>query len=56
MGWFFRKSKKVGKSTRVNVSGRGASVSKKVGPITISSRGNMSFRLGKGIGFRKKLW
>lgn len=56
MGLFFRKSRKLGKSTRLNISTTGASVSKKIGPLSISSRGNVSFRLGKGLGFRKKLF
>ncbi|WOF23866.1 DUF4236 domain-containing protein [Microbacterium betulae] len=56
MGFFFHKSKKLGKTTRLNLSGSGASVSKRVGPFTISSRGYFGVRLGKGIGFRKKLW
>ena len=56
MGFFFRKTKKVGKSTNVTVSKKGVSASKKVGPLSVSSRGNVSLRLGKGIGFRKKLF
>lgn len=56
MGFFFRKSKKVGKSMRVTASKRGVSVSKKAGPFSISTRGNASVKLGKGFGFRKKLW
>ena len=56
MGFFFRKSKRVGKNTNVTVSKRGVSVSRKAGPVRVSSRGNVSFRLGKGLGFRKKLW
>ena len=56
MGFSFRKTRKIGKNTRVTVSKRGASVSKKVGPLSISSRGNVSVRLGKGISFRKKLF
>lgn len=56
MGLFFRKTKKAGKNTRVTLSNRGVSASKKAGPLSVSSRGNMSVRLGKGIGFRKKLF
>jgi len=56
MGLFFRKSKRVGKTTRVNLSKSGASVSKKAGPVTVNSRGNVSFRVAKGVSFRKKLF
>lgn len=56
MGFSFRKSRKIGKNTRLTVSGRGASVSKKVGPFSVSSRGNVTVRLGKGLSFRKKLF
>ena len=52
----FRKTFKLGKNTKVNMSKSGVSVSKKIGPITINSKGNGSIRLGKGLsyGFRWK--
>jgi len=56
MGIYFRKSKKVADGTNVNVSTKGASVSKKAGPISLSSRGNVNVNLGKGLNFRKKLF
>lgn len=56
MGLFFRKSKKVGKGARLNVSNKGVSASKKLGRISVSTRGNVSARIGKGINFRKKLF
>lgn len=56
MGFFFRKTKKLGKTMRGTISNRGVSMSKKAGPFSISTRGNASIRLGKGLGFRKKLW
>lgn len=56
MGIFIRKSKKLGKRTRLNMSKSGLSASVKVGPFTVSSRGNASVRLGKGVSGRKKLW
>ena len=54
MGMQFKKRKKIGKNTHLNISG--ASVSHKAGPVSMSSRGHVSIRLGKGISFRKKLW
>lgn len=56
MGIYFRRSKSLGKSTRVNLTKTGASVSKKAGPLSINSRGRVTFRLGKGLSFRKKLF
>ena len=52
MGLIFRKSIRVGKGTRVNLSKSGASVSKRVGPITVNSRGHVRVRLGGGFSFR----
>lgn len=52
MGLLFRKSIRAGKNTRVNLSGSGASVTHRVGPIGINSRGRITIRLGKGISFR----
>lgn len=56
MGLFGRKKIRLGKSTSLNIGKRGLSVSQKGGPFTISSRGNASMRLGKGLSKRKKLW
>ncbi|GAA0189726.1 DUF4236 domain-containing protein [Glutamicibacter creatinolyticus] len=56
MGFVFRKRKKLGKGLTLNVYKSGPSVSKKAGPFTLSSRGNLSIRLGKGLGFRKKIF
>lgn len=53
MGLIWNKRKKLGKSSAVNLSKRGASVSRKVGPLTVNSRGKASIGLGKG--FRIKL-
>lgn len=52
MGLIFRKTKKLGKNTRLNVSKSGVSVSRKAGPITLNSRGRITIRLGKGISWR----
>lgn len=55
MGFTFSRRKKLGRSTALNLSKSGASVSKKKGPVTVNSRGRGSVRLGKGLGFRFKL-
>jgi hypothetical protein len=55
MGISFQRRKRVAKGTTVNVSKSGLSVSKKNGPVSISSRGRGSVRLGKGLSFRFKL-
>lgn len=52
MGFQFRKSKSLGYGTRLNVSKSGASVSKKVGRVTINSRGRGSIRIAPGLSFR----
>jgi hypothetical protein len=56
MGIFFRKTKRVGKNTNVNLSKSGVSVSRKAGPVRVNSRGNVSIRLAKGVSIRKKLF
>ncbi|MBG0739015.1 DUF4236 domain-containing protein [Paeniglutamicibacter antarcticus] len=52
MGLSFRKTMKLGKKTRLNVSKSGISASRKAGPITVNSRGRVTIRLGKGISWR----
>jgi hypothetical protein len=52
MGFFFRKSKKVGRHGRINASRSGLSYSHRLGPLTVNSRGRVTLRLGKGFGFR----
>lgn len=52
MGFVFRKSLKLGKGTRLNVSKGGVSASKRVGRFTLSSRGGGSFRIAPGVSFR----
>lgn len=54
MGFIFQRRKKV-KGANVNVSKTGASVSRKAGPITVSSRGRGTARIAKGLSFRFKL-
>lgn len=55
MGFFFRKRKKLGKNTSMNISQSGVSFSRKAGPLTFNSRGRGSIRLGKGKSWRFKL-
>jgi hypothetical protein len=49
MGLIFRKTIKLGKKTRLNVSKSGVSASRKAGPLTVNSRGRITIRLGKGL-------
>ena len=55
MGLIFRKTKSLGRSGRLNVSKSGVSVSKRVGPLTVNTRGRGRIRLGKGFSFRFKI-
>ena len=55
MGLVFRRRKRLGRSTFLNLSSRGASVSRRIGPLSVSSRGRGSLRLGKGWSWRFKL-
>ncbi len=52
MGLLFRKSFRGPLGTRVNASRSGVSVSKRIGPFTISSRGHVSVRLLPGVYWR----
>lgn len=52
MGITYRKRKKVGKNSWLNLSGSGASASTKVGPLTINSRGGLWVKLPGGFNFR----
>ncbi|MBL3926497.1 DUF4236 domain-containing protein, partial [Bacteroides thetaiotaomicron] len=45
MGITFRKRKKVGKNSWINISGSGVSASTKVGPVTLNSRGGVYVKL-----------
>jgi len=54
MGLIFRSRKRTGRNSWLNVSKRGASVSERVGPVTVNSRGGMRIRLGKGLSWRIK--
>ncbi|AKK11860.1 DUF4236 domain-containing protein [Corynebacterium uterequi] len=52
MGLYFRKRQKLGKDSWLNLSGSGVSASKKIGPITINSRGGLWVNLPGGLNFR----
>ena len=52
MGFVFRRSLSLGHGTRLNLSKRGASVSKRVGPLSLNSRGGGSLRILPGLSFR----
>ena len=52
MGFVFRRSLRIGRGTRLNLSNRGASVSQRIGRLTLNSRGGGSIRLLPGLSFR----
>lgn len=52
MGIQFRKKQNLDKDTWLNYSGSGVSGSKRIGPVTINSRGGCTVRLGKGLTLR----
>jgi hypothetical protein len=52
MGFVFRKSLRLGRGRRLNLSSRGASVSQRIGRLTLSSRGGGSIRILPGLSFR----
>jgi hypothetical protein len=52
MGLSFRKTIKLGKKTSLNVSKTGVSASRRMGPVTVNSRGKVMIRLGKGLTWR----
>lgn len=56
MGLTWRKSIRLGKLARLNLSKSGPSLSTRLGKrVSINSRGRGSIRLGKGISWRFKL-
>jgi hypothetical protein len=52
MGFSYRRRKRLGGNTWLNLSKSGASVSKRVGRVTLNSRGGGRIRLVKGLSFR----
>ena len=51
MGLIFNRRKTIAPDTYVNVSKGGVSVSKRVGRVTVNSRGRVSIRICKGLRF-----
>lgn len=52
MGLNYRKIIKTGKDSWLNVSKSGVSGSKRIGPVTINSRGGISVKLPGGLNYR----
>lgn len=55
MGLSYRRSVRVGRRSRANVSARGVSLSRRAGPVSVSTRGRGSLRLGRGFRWLFKL-
>src|SRR4051794_36185445 len=55
VGLVFYRRKRLGQGVNLNLSKSGASVSKRVGRVTLSTRGRGSIRIAKGLSFRFKL-
>lgn len=55
MGLVFSRRKRLGRGLNLNLSKSGASVSKRVGRATVSSRGRGSVRLARGLSWRFKI-
>jgi hypothetical protein len=54
MGLVFRRRRSLGKRAAVNLTTSGASVSARRGRVSVSSRGRVSVRLGRGLSWRIK--
>ncbi len=52
MGLVFRRTIRLGRGSRLNVSKSGLSLSKRLGRLTVNSRGRGAVRLGKGWTWR----
>lgn len=52
MGLIFNRRKKIGRRTTANFSRSGVSLSRRMGPITVNSRGRATIRLAKGLRIR----
>jgi hypothetical protein len=53
-GIIWRRRRKLGTRSALNLTKSGASVSTRRGRVTGSSRGRVSFRIGRGISWRIK--
>ena len=54
MGFTYRRSFSLGRGLRLNVSKSGVSASKRMGRVTVNSRGGFAVRLLKGLSYRKR--
>lgn len=52
MGFVYRRRIRTSASSWLNMSGSGISASKRVGRLTVNSRGGGSFRIMPGLSFR----
>ena len=52
MGLIFRKKVRTGTNSWLNLSKSGMSASRRVGRVTVNSRGRVSVRIAKGLSFR----
>lgn len=52
MSFSFRKRRRVGKNSWLNISKTGVSVSTKMGNLTVNSRGGISLKLPGGMSLR----
>jgi hypothetical protein len=52
MGLVYRRSRRLGRRSRINYGTGGASVSYRLGTLTVNSRGRVSLRLGRGLSWR----
>ena len=52
MGFVFRKRVPLGKGVALNLSRSGASASKRIGRVTVNSRGSGRIRIAPGLAFR----
>ena len=55
MGINYHERKKIDKNTTLNISKSGISVSRKIGNVTVNSRGKVTINLGNGIIIRQNL-
>lgn len=52
MGLNYRRRVRTGRTSWLNLSKSGVSASKRLGRLTVNSRGGGSFRIAKGLSFR----
>ena len=52
MGLVYRRSRRLTPRSRINYGTGGVSVSYRLGPLTVNSRGRVSLRLGRGLSWR----